>query len=200
MKYITHNSFKPLLPLLVLLVAFVILDIDFLSTITMYIVIVLLFIYRKPKRRHVDSSGVITSLVDGVVIGIDRLEDKIRIRIEKSIFSPSALISPIKSNIIKLEKRNGLYLPISSLLSKNLNEKYNISFDCGKQIDVEIIPSTLALGGVNMYVNNKDDIGFGQEIGFLMQGEINIYLSNDAILKINIGDKLKSAQSIIASI
>ena len=42
-------------------------------------------------------------------------------------------------------------------------------------------------------------MNFAEPIGFLLQGDVRIFIDNDARLKVNIGDKLIAGESILTS-
>ena len=129
MFHIIHKkAIKPLAVTAIFWLFFILLEWDFLTTTLGLFLLVLLFLYRQPKRESIASKNIITAPVDGRIVGIERLENKICIRIEKSIFDAGIIRSPIKSKLIDLEKRHGLCLPHTNPMAKKLNERYKLSF------------------------------------------------------------------------
>ena len=199
MNFISKNGVLIIFVALLVQIALMLLQADTLSSIWFILLVLLVFLYRKPKRETFRSNAMISSLVDGTIVGIDRLQDTICIRIENNIVDASIIKAPLECKIEKVQKRNGIYLQDLSLLADKLNEKYEIWLDKA-QIKIDIMPSFLSFTGVSFYPKKDDEIGFGEEIGFMMNGVIAIYLQNNATLKVSIGDKVKANESIIASL
>jgi hypothetical protein len=199
MKYISKSAIKILVILVILEILCVFFDIEFLSMIIFYSILIIVLVSRKLPINPIESKAVITSMVDGIVTGIDRVGDKVCVRISSGLFDSGIIRTPSLCKISKIKKRNGLYLSSMSLL-KELNEKYIFSFDCLRQIDIEILPTSFSFGGLMISSCIGDELTFGDEIGFSISCDVLIYLDDDILLKIGIGDKVKASESIIASI
>jgi len=199
MNFIAKNGVLIVFVSLLVQIALMLLQVSGLSSVWFVVLLVLVFVYRKPKREIFRSNAMLSSLVDGTIVGIDRLQDTVCVKIENSIVDASIIKAPLECKITKLKKRNGVYLQNISRLSDKLNEQYEIWLDKA-QVKINIMPSALSFTGVSFYPQKKDEVGFGEEIGFMMHGVVMIYLQNNATLKVSIGDKVKANESIIASL
>ena len=199
MNFIAKNGVLIVFVALLVQIGLMLLQVGTLSSIWFIVSLVLVFVYRKPKREIFRSNAMLSSLIDGTIVGIDRLQDTICVKIENSIIDASIIKAPLECQITKIKKRNGIYLQNMARLSDKLNEKYEIWLDKA-QVKVDIMPSVLSFTGVSFYPQREDEVGFGEEIGFMMHGVVMIYLQNNATLKVSIGDKVKANESIIASL
>jgi phosphatidylserine decarboxylase len=158
-----------------------------------------LVFFRNPERVVADdTSGSVLSPVDGVVEAIERLEDEsgVRVRIGNGMFDTHILRAPCKSTVGEVTRRHGMAIFNSDAKAEYLNASCRVSFDgIRMQMVGAFFPYEAAC-----YFESGDTVRHGERIGFLYTGYVELILPYSVNLHINLGDQLKSAESLIGII
>ncbi len=157
------------------------------------------FFFRNPERVVADdTSGSVLAPVDGVIEAIERLENEsgVRVRIANGMLDTHILRAPFKSTVSDEQRRYGMALFGDESKALELNSRCSVMFD-GVRMD---IVGTFFPYDVACYFESGDIVRHGERIGFVYTGYIEMILPYAVSLHINIGDKVKSAESIIGII
>lgn len=180
--------------------------IDILFGIIIFIFLVTLFFFRIPKRTFERKEGVIYAPCDGTVVVIEETtetefyKDK---RIQVSIFmSPLNIhnnLYPI-SGVINYKKYHpGKFLFAWKPKASTDNERSSIVIKNNK---ISILCRQIA-GAVARriitYSKLQETVKVANEIGFIKFGSrVDLFLPKGTKMEVNIGDKVKGGQSMIA--
>ncbi len=178
-------------------VLFFIMGLNFLAFLLLLIMACNLFLFRNPEREPSSvEDSVVTSPIDGVVNSITQNNDFNIIKINHSFLDTHILRSPIKMNIEKSKKRNGLFLNSNSRKAEKLNETYEIFANTKfGEIIIKLMPSQLSR---NISFFNKDEFNAGARFGILMDGFLELHLPKSIQISSEVGDKVIARNSIIA--
>ncbi len=163
-----------------------------LGNIALLITVGLLIIYRDPSRTIKREDTEILSICDGRVDTIDNHDNKIDIYFKVDMCNTHILRAPIDGKINIINQVHGLNLNPNSYKASILNSS----------IDLEL--ANLKINFLSGLCNNTIDIASGDvvkgdKIGMFLDGVIKITLDkNDIKLNINIGNKVKAGQTVIA--
>ena len=196
---INSNGFKPLFIVALLWGICLFFQWELLGILFFIAICVLLYIYREPNRSTLSVKNALTALTDGHIVGIERLPDKVCVRIENALFDVGVIKAPTKCKVIDIQPRNGLVLPRTNLNAKHFNDQYLIYLFHEWVTEIKIQTGSLSLIPPKIATKINASLDFAQNMGFLWQGEIWLYLDNSCRLKVNIGDKLQAGQTIIAT-
>ncbi|MBT3280729.1 MAG: hypothetical protein HOF69_06890 [Campylobacteraceae bacterium] len=165
---------------------------DTLGNLLLVVTLFIMFIFRNTKREIKRDGTEILSIIDGTVDAIDKSIETTKVYINVSILDSHILRAPIDAQMISQNHINGLNLNPNSFKATKLNESLDLNFD---NINVNL------LSGI---CNNKLDIHSsnvvkGDEIGLFLNGVVTLTFKNkDIKLNINLGDKVKAGQTVIA--
>jgi len=163
-----------------------------LGNLALIVTVGLLFIYRDPSRAIKREESEILSICDGRVDAIDTKENNIDIYFSVNMCNTHTLRSPIDGNIKVTNQVHGLNLNPNSYKASKLNSSLDINID------------SLNINFLSGLCNNSLEITTGKvvkgdTIGTFLDGIIKMTLNkNDIKLNINIGDKVKAGQTVIA--
>ncbi|WP_458699879.1 phosphatidylserine decarboxylase [Sulfurospirillum sp. 1307] len=175
--------------------------VDFLPWVFFAIMAFTVFIFRNPERLpNEDDEFSLLAPCDGKVSDIKKVKlnekEYVKIQIDKSIFNVALLRSPTKLNIINTKKRNGLFLPVTSSLSKKLAQ--SVMIECESkfgQILINIIAGTLARK-IELF-KTIGPLKSASRFGLLVDGSVELYISLDTRIKVSIGDEVKAGESVL---
>ncbi len=164
----------------------------FLGTISVFVMLFIVYIYRDSKRIISVSENGILAPVDGRVEAIDYVDGKQIIYCNTNLCDTQILLAPVSGNFEVTSYINGLNMSADNYKSKRLNQRATVEFSnlklnllsgvCNKEILID---------------ENKKDIKQGERIGLFFSGSVIIEITKDAGLFVNIGDKLKAGETII---
>jgi len=175
-----------------LFILFALLQWLFLAFISFSIMLFLIYVYRvksininKLQNKHIYSP------IDGKIGAIDTKGSSKLIYIDVNLFH-CHILRALESSSVKVELKRGLNLNSNSFKAQKLNERASIEF---KNTKLNLISS---LSNINLI--HKQDFLKGEKLGIFLQGQVIVQLNGKFNLNINIGDKLKSGKTIIASL
>lgn len=160
------------------------------------ILLVLLFLFREPKRAIGSSDDLaILSPVDGKIVGIDKIsylnEDCTQITISKCILSAGSLKAPCNATLSEFKRRHGLFLCSFMNASNFLNERafYSCQTPHGK-LFMRLISGAFSR---NLYAEKFDEIKSGEKFGFMSDGKVVLILPSSTRISVVVGEKLKAS-------
>ncbi len=175
---------------------------NFLSWVVLVIFALTLYLFRNPERLPAeDDDMAILAPADGTVFEISKVKyrdgkEYIKVGIQKSLLEVSLLRSPTKINILKTDRRHGLFLPLSNEYSKELGEK--VSLSC--QSNYNNIFMDINAGMFSRKIDLFKTVGplkTAQRFGLLVDGSVVLYLPLDSRVKVAVGDELKAGESVL---
>lgn len=201
LSFISKYGFKPIA--VVVLLAFIsyIADFEVLENLFIILALVLIYVYRDTSRHVFENNQSILSPIDGKVLAIDKLEDKVQLYIKVSLCSNHNLRAPFNGKLEIVNTKHGVNLDPNTPKGRLLNEQVDMKFindDTSELLSIKLIS-----GFCNPAIELKegiDKVSQGDKIGFFIDGLVIITLDKNKESLVKIGDKIKASQSIIAKI
>ncbi len=181
------------------------------AKVVMYIGLFLLiawltFFFRYPKRE-VNYGDHILSTADGKVVAIEEVEEpeyfkgkRLQVSVFMSGFDVHVNWYPISGTVKYTNYHPGNYFMAKKPKSSSLNERSTIVIEQekGKDILVRQVAGIMARRIV-FHCKEGDRVKQGDELGMIRLGSrIDFFLPPDAIVEVNIGDKVKAQKTVIA--
>ncbi|WP_345223035.1 phosphatidylserine decarboxylase family protein [Hymenobacter koreensis] len=171
--------------------------------------LLLLQFFRSPFRNLLTHEDIVIAPADGKVVVIEDVhEPEYFDDVRKQI---SVFMSPINvhitrnpvSGVVKYFKYHpGKYLVAWHPKSSTKNERTTVvvESEAGPQVLFRQIAGAMARRIV-WYVNEGDEVSQGEEFGFIKFGSrVDIFVPVDTEMKVQIGDKVKGGQTVIAQL
>jgi len=179
------------LPIIIALILAVFIKLFFI------VVAILLYIFRNPQKSvvNVDENSIV-SPSDGKIMAIDISKNKYKVYINVSLCDTHIVTAPKSANYEIKSYQYGLNLPSYSYKAKLLNSQAILKFD---DIKVKLINGICATN-IILYDDITSDIKVSSEIGEFLQGIVVVEIPKTYELKVNIGDKVSSGQSVLGVI
>ncbi|HRO83671.1 MAG TPA: phosphatidylserine decarboxylase family protein [Niabella sp.] len=178
-----------------------------LLIITFFLLGIILWFFRIPKRTFTSDDNVIVAPCDGKVVVIEEVQadeyfpDK---RIQVSIFmSPlnvHANFNPVSGEIVYNQYHKGKYLVAWHPKSSTENERHTNVYktEGGKEVLTKQIAGALAKRIVN-YNEVGKKVKQAGEMGFIKFGSrVDLFIPSSADIKVKLGDKTTGGISVIA--
>lgn len=178
-----------------------------ISSLFLYIFVITFF--RVPKRNFISDENIINCPADGRVVAIETaFEDEFlkkqckKVSIFMSIFNVHQNRIPVSGKVIYSKHHPGKYLVAWHPKSSLKNERHTVVIETikGKQIVVRQIAGIVARR-IICNVKEGDEVKQGDELGFIMFGSrVDVFLPQEAEIKVTLGDKVKANKNVIADI
>ena len=173
--------------------------------------IITLFIlqfFRDPIRQTQKNKNFIVSAADGRVILIEKTNDPykkrkaIKISVFMNVFNVHSNKAPISGKIINKWYFPGKFLNASLSKASLENERCALLIQTeDKKLVTCVQIAGLVARRILCYKENGDYIIKGDRYGFIRFGSrVDLYLPEDSKIKVKLGEKVKSCQSVIAEI
>lgn len=167
-----------------------------------------LYFFRDPTPRVPDEKGVIVAPAHGTVDyigeGIESLYLKgpcKRISIFLSVFDVHVQNAPIAGQIEYMEHKSGEFVNALKLSSATTNENLLIGLrekDSSRIISVRLIAGLIARRIVP-WVRTDEQVRQGERIALIQFGSrVEIYLPLDSIITIQLGEKVRGGETVLA--
>lgn len=136
---IAKDGMKCIAAAVAVLLFFVVIDAEFLTFLSVILVLVTVWAYRNPERTIAPmQKESILSSADGVIESVETLEDEegntaYKVVIKSGFLDTPVLRAPVSCTVDKVNYRYGARLMLSSPLAKQLNEQCRITFGSGEQ-------------------------------------------------------------------
>jgi len=178
-----------------------------LQTLSLIIFVFILWFFRNPKRDIIKNTELILSPADGKIISIKEVyeqeyfkEKKIQISIFLSPLDIHVNRYPVSGKILYSKYHKGKYLVAWHPKSSEKNERTTVVIENKKfgkimyrQIAGAVARRIVNYAKVDTYVEQGDDSGF-----IKFGSRVDIFLSKDCELKVNVGDRVKGGITVIA--
>ncbi|WP_290698466.1 phosphatidylserine decarboxylase family protein [Lacinutrix sp.] len=178
------------------------------STLAIFLYLILQF-FRNPKRNTINNDNHVLSPVDGKVVVIEEVFEKEYFkekRLQVSVFMSPLNVHvtryPINGKVLFSKYHPGKYLVAWHPKASEENERTTVVVEnktYGKVLYRQIA-GALAKRIVN-YAKEGDTGVQGSDSGFIKFGSrVDLYLPLDTKIKVNLNDKIKGGESIIAEL
>ena len=178
-----------------------------LQTFSLILFVFILWFFRNPKRNILKNPEIILSPADGKVVLIEEVDEveffnekKIKVSIFLSPLDIHVNRYPVSGKVLYSKYHKGKYLVAWHPKSSDKNERSTIVIENKKfgKIMYRQIAGAVARRIVN-YAKVDSIVEQGDDSGFIKFGSrVDIFLSKNCKLKVNVGDKVKGGITIIA--
>ncbi len=191
---IAKEGYKPIIIASIAIVLFTILGYEFFTFLSFVIAIFLVYIYRN-KTINIESldKNKIYAPISGTVTTIDIKDSKKSIYINVSLFDAHTLRA-LEASPVQIEYKRGLNLSLNTLKAKKLNETAIVKFE---NFTMQLISSIF---NPQIDLIKKQKFEKGEKMGVFLHGEVIITFDSKIQTKVTIGQKVQSAQTIIAEL
>jgi len=169
-----------------------IIDFDFLGNMGLLFTLFLVFVYRNPERSVYSNENEILSPIDGRVSAIDFCNGKMKIYIDVSLCDTHILRAPVDGKFSIDSFNHGLNLNPISFKAKKLNEQMVLKFS---HLKLKLL-SGVCNNKIKVYESNKE-LKKGDRFGLFLHGIAEIDFDDEVSPSVQIGDKIKAANTII---
>jgi phosphatidylserine decarboxylase len=168
------------------------------------------YFFRDPDPMTPTGANLIIAPGHGKVDAIDTTTEPDfmggecqRISIFLSVFDIHVQNAPVTGRVAYFKHTPGLYLNALSADSAKFNENVLIGIESvepsGEKIGVRLIAGLIARRIVP-WISQNDAVHRGERISLIQFGSrVDVYLSRNAKIKVNLGDKVIGGQTVIAS-
>ena len=176
------------------------------ATLAVFLYLILQF-FRNPKRNTANNNNTVVSPVDGKVVVIEEVfekeyfkEKRLQVSVFMSPLNVHVTRHPINGKVVFSKYHPGKYLVAWHPKASEENERTTVvveNTNYGKVLYRQIA-GALAKRIVN-YAKEGEDVIQGSDSGFIKFGSrVDLYLPLDTKIKVNLNDKVKGGESIIA--
>jgi phosphatidylserine decarboxylase len=179
-----------------------------LVALAVFVLVIILQFFRNPKRQTVLDDNSIVSPVDGKVVVIEKVmdteyfnEERIMISVFMSPINVHVTRYPIGGKVAYSKYHPGKYLVAWHPKASEENERTTVVIEHKNttKIMYRQIAGALAKRIVNYAVENEQIVQ-GTDSGFIKFGSrVDVYLPLDANIKVELNQKLKGGESILAT-
>ena len=177
-----------------------------LSWLFWIITIFILQFFRDPPRTIPQDKNAILSGADGKVIAIEKTDDpyymrkSIKVSVFMNVFNVHSNKAPCQGKIIKKNYYPGKFLNAALSKASLENERCALVIERDdKKIITCVQIAGLVARRILCYKNYNELISAGERYGFIRFGSrVDLYLPVDALIKVELGQKVKNAETIIA--
>ncbi len=195
-SFISNRGVKPIIVLITLTIIFSIIS-DFFGGLFFLLTLFSFYVFRDTKRYIFENSDSVLSPVDGKVIAIDRVDDKVKVYCKVSLCDNHTVRAPFSGEVKVKKYHKGLNLDPNTLKAKTLNEQISYKFISDNK--KEYLKLKLISGFFNIGIEKTENKTLlqGDAISFFIDGIAVITVSKESELLVQIGDKISSGQSIL---
>ena len=178
-----------------------------LSIITLILTVCLLFFFRDPERNITTDQDAVISPADGKVISIENIKETeflnkncVKISIFLSVLDCHVNRFPVSAKVLATKYKPGKFNLAYDAEGSEENEKLStfVQMDSGVKLLFSQVAGFLARRIVS-YAAVGDYFSQGERFGIIKFGSrMDLYLPEKSILEIDIGDKVKAGETIIA--
>lgn len=179
-----------------------------LMALAVFVIVIILQFFRNPKRETVLDDMTIVSPVDGKVVVIEKVteseyfnDERIMISVFMSPINVHVTRYPVGGKIAYSKYHPGKYLVAWHPKASEENERTTVVINHKNttQIMYRQIAGALAKRIVN-YAAENEEVVQGDDSGFIKFGSrVDVYLPLDATIKVELNQKLKGGESVLAT-
>jgi len=195
-SFISNRGVKPIIVLITLTIIFSIIS-DFFGGLFFLLTLFSFYVFRDTKRYIFENSDSVLSPVDGKVIAIDKVDDKVKVYCKVSLCDNHTVRAPFSGEVKVKKYHKGLNLDPNTLKAKTLNEQISYKFISDNK--KEYLKLKLISGFFNIGIEKTENKTLlqGDAITFFIDGIAVITVSKESELLVQMGDKISSGQSIL---
>lgn len=166
------------------------------------------FFFRVPRRGNVDGKNVVTSVCDGEVVIIEKVNEPeffqgecLQVSVYMSFFNVHVNYWPIDGKMAYYKYHPGRYLLAFLPKASELNEHSSVGMETpyGK-VFFKQMAGTFARRIVT-YGKPGDEVAKASQCGLIKFGSrIDLFLPLDADIRVEIGDTVRACESVIATL
>jgi len=164
--------------------------------------------FRDPIRPTPQDKNLIVSAADGRVISIEKTTDPykkrraIKVSVFMNVFNVHSNKAPISGKIINKWYFPGKFFNASLSKASLENERCALLIETkGKQLITCVQIAGLIARRILCYKESGENLLKGERYGFIRFGSrVDLYLPENSKIKVTLGQKVKSCQSIIAEL
>jgi len=181
---------------------FKILDFDLLSTLLFLLGLLFIYLFRNPERElPFFESNALVAPNDGVVIGIDEIEDSeyaTKLDIESSYFDVSVLRIPMGAKVDSIGYISGTRVGKKSKLFYDLNEFAELEFVDKNGNKIKVLHRLKqSFAPLEIDLRAGDDTMQTARYGLMLNGVTSIYLPRNFRLNLSVGSEVKAAETLV---
>lgn len=201
-EVISREGWQNIALILVLFVISCFLDFGYI--LMFFILLITLYMYRNPERiANEDDLQAIISPVDGKIVKIDRVNDKllngekgVHVVIRNLPFDAGMVRFPTNGELNEVKTIHGLFLPPFNKLSKKLNERVLMKCKQGKNSFAIKIWAGMFCRKIHLS-SSRGNIKSGVRVAFIVDGSVELFLPMNSRIKLSVGDYVKSGESVL---
>ncbi|PRP65701.1 phosphatidylserine decarboxylase family protein [Nonlabens agnitus] len=173
-----------------------------------FVIIIILQFFRNPKRNTILDDATIVSPVDGKVVVIEKVteneyfkDERIMISVFMSPINVHVTRYPIGGKVAFSKYHPGKYLVAWHPKASEENERTTVVVEHKNTVQIMYrqIAGALAKRIVNYAVENEEVVQ-GSDSGFIKFGSrVDVYLPLDANIKVELNQKVRGGESILAN-
>lgn len=184
-------------------IVFYILDLEFLATLTFFVILFFLYTFRNPERElQLFENTSVLAPCDGVVSSIEELEDeeyRYKIEIESSFTDIGVLRAPMSAKVSKVKLIQGTHLGKDSKLFSDLNEYLELEFVDEKNNSVKVV-HRLKQSVLPVFFDFIEGQHCVRSVryGFASNCTTTIYLKSNVRVDLQVAQRVEASQSLVA--
>ncbi|QSZ42577.1 phosphatidylserine decarboxylase [Sulfurimonas aquatica] len=188
---------------LVAFILFSLLDLSFLSLVSLTIVLFLVYVYRNPERQlPMFANFSVVAPCDGVVSAIVELEDdreySYRVDVESGYSDISILRAPMNSKVEAINLVNGTRVSKNSKLFSSINESCTVVFRDESNNRVKVMHRlSQSFAPISFDLKVSQQLHQTSRYGVILCGVTSIYLPSNFRLDVNISSEIKSSETLL---
>ncbi len=199
---IAKESWTYIASLFIAFIIFSILDLEVLSVLSLFLALLLVFLFRNPERElPIFKINSVLSPVDGKLISIEEcenLEYRYKLSIDSSYLDVSILRTPINATVMSCVKKHGAKLNTESDLAQKINENANIVFEDANKNTLKVSHLVKqSFCGITLNTMKEKHFMQSARYGVMLNGITYIYIPENFRLNVVVGDKLQASKSLI---
>jgi len=180
----------------------------YFSIIFWFITLFVLQFFRDPKRKITLLDNIVVSAADGKVIAIEKTTDPylkrkaIKVSVFMNVFNVHSNKAPISGLITNKWYFPGKFINASLSKASLENERCAITIRTKSKKEITSVQiAGLIARRILCYSDKGDMISSGERYGFIKFGSrVDLFLPIDSKIKVNLGQKVKNTESIIAEL
>ena len=184
----------------------------FLGLLGFIVTIWVYYFFRDPERIIIEDNNYLVSPADGEVIKVEEVDGPTELGLENKKFKKISIFmnvfdchvnrTPCSGKIEEILYKPGKFFNASLDKASEDNERNYFKIKDTQNNDVILVQiAGLVARRILCYKENGDYIIKGDRYGFIRFGSrVDLYLPEDSKIKVKLGEKVKSCQSVIAEI
>ena len=190
-SFILAEGYKKVVFSLVFSIVFLLFISDCIGYIGLVITLALAYIYRNTYRHIFKNTQSVLAPIDSTVTAIDKVNGKYKIYCKVNLCDNHLFRAPVDADMKIKKYKRGLNLNPNSYKGSLYNEQTVLKFD---NIKIKLLSG---LCNHKMKRIQEATVSQGDKISVFLDGLVVITIPKETKLNINIGDKLKSGQTIL---